>query len=125
MQNMPPLHHANIGRTQKLIGYTLSILASVMVFSSALFKFTGEANIYAVLERLGVQEYALSIGLAEMLIVLIYWIPRTSNLGFFLFCSYIGAITVAEMLMGDFPLPGLTIGGMIYLGTLLRKPTLL
>lgn len=122
---MSPLHHTNIGRTQKVIGYILSILASVMVFSSALFKFTGEVNIYLVLEKLGVQEYALPIGGAEMLIVLIYWIPRTSNLGFFLFCSYIGAITVAEMLMGDFPLPGLAIGGMIYLGTLLRKPALL
>lgn len=122
---MSALHHTGIGRTQKIIGYALSILASIMVFSSALFKFTGEVNIYLVLEKLGVQEYARPIALAEILIVLLYWIPPSSNLGFFLFCSYVGGITVAEMLMGDIPLPGLAIGAMVYVGTLLRKPTLL
>lgn len=122
---MSALHDTGIGRTQKIVGYALSILASIMVFSSAIFKFTGDTNIYAVLKTLGVVEFARPIALAEILIVLLYWIPRTSNLGFFLFCSYVGAITVAEMLMGDIPLPGLAIGAMVYVGTLLRKPTLL
>lgn len=121
---MPALHHADISRIQKFSAYTLSIIASLMVLSSAIFKFTGEPNIYNILETLGVAEHAVAIGLAEILIVALYWIPRSSNLGFFLFCSYIGAITVAEIIMGDFPLPGLTIGLMIYLGTLLRKPDL-
>lgn len=65
------------------------------------------------------------IGLIEIVCVVLYWIPRTSNVGFFLFCSYAGGIIVGELILGDVPLPGLAIGGMIYLGTLLRKPSLL
>lgn len=70
-------------------------------------------------------EYAALIGVVEVACVVLYWIPKTSNLGFFLFCSYIGGIICGELLLGEAPLPGLTIGAMIYVGTLLRKPSLL
>jgi hypothetical protein len=69
-------------------------------------------------------EHAILIGLIEIGCVLLYWIPKTSNIGFFLFCSYSGGIIVGELILGDVPLPGLAIGGMIYVGTLLRKPSL-
>ncbi|MFT5990930.1 MAG: hypothetical protein ACI9K9_002394 [Neolewinella sp.] len=51
--------------------------------------------------------------------------PKTCNIGFFLFCSYCGGIIVGELILGDVPLPGLATGAMVYIGTLLRKPSLL
>ena len=67
----------------------------------------------------------MAIGLIEIFVVVLYWIPKTMNIGFFLFCSYAGGIVVGELIHGDVPLPGLVTGAMVYVGTLLRKPSLL
>ena len=88
-------------------------------------KFFPNAEIHALLEQLGVAEHAVAIGLIEIFVVVLYWIPKTMNIGFFLFCSYAGGIVVGELIHGDVPLPGLVTGAMVYVGTLLRKPSLL
>lgn len=121
---MSSLHEPGIGKSQRMIGYVLSILASLGVLVSGLLKFTPNAWAVEPLEKLGLLEYAVLIGVMEVLVVVLYWLPKTSNIGFFLFCSYVGGILVGELLMGEVPLPGITIGLLVYLGTLLRKPTL-
>lgn len=121
---MSYLHEASISQPRKIAGYALSILASVIVFLSGIMKFTQHPSTMELLDRLGVVEQAILIGVVEVLVVVIYWIPRASNLGFFLFCAYCGGIVVGELLLGDVPLPGLAIGAMVLAGTLLRKPSL-
>lgn len=122
---MSELHEAGISKTQRIAGYILSLLPSLAVLGSGFIKFFPDTEIHLLLEQLGMAQHAILIGLIEIGCVLLYWIPKTSNIGFFLFCSYIGAIIVGELVVGDFPLPGLTIGAMIYIGTILRKPSLL
>jgi hypothetical protein len=121
---MSSLHEPGISQSRKVIGYALSIIPSLMVFTSGLLKFTPNPSILEILEKLGVAEQAVFIGLVEVFCVILYWIPKTSNIGFFLFCSYAGGIIVGELILGDLPIPGLAIGAMVYVGTLLRKPTL-
>lgn len=106
-------------------GIACAALASLLVLGSALMKFVPGTEIQVILERLGLDAYAVPIALTELGLLLIYWWPRTRNLGFFLFCFYVGGITMAEVLLGDFPLPGLAIGLLILVGTLLRRPGLL
>ncbi|WP_168797601.1 DoxX family protein [Neolewinella litorea] len=122
---MLQLHDPGISQVRRAIGYLLSFLPSLAVLGSGMTKFWPDNEIHALLAQLGMGEYAIAIGLTEIACVLLYWIPRTSNLGFFLFCSYVGGITVAELILDQVPWPGLTIGAMIYAGTLLRKPSLL
>jgi hypothetical protein len=122
---MSELHEAGISKSQRIAGYILSLLPSLAVLGSGFIKFFPNTEIHLLLEQLGMADHAVLIGLIEIGCVLLYWIPRTSNVGFFLFCSYIGGIIVGELVIGDFPAPGLTIGAMIYVGTLLRKPSLL
>jgi hypothetical protein len=121
---MPTLHEPGISRPRKITGYLLSILPSLAVLGSGFAKFLPDTEIHALLERLGMAEHAVLIGLIEIGCVLLYWLPQVGHIGFFLFCSYAGGITVAELILGDVPLPGLAIGGMVYAGTLLRKPSL-
>ena len=121
---MSTLHEATISKRQRVMGYTLSIIPSVIVFLSGVIKFKPNATMLNPLEKLGVAEHAVLIGLVEILCVVVYWIPRTSNLGFFLFCAYSGGIIVGELIMGEPPIPGLAIGTMVLAGTLLRKPSL-
>ena len=121
---MSTLHDPGISKAQRTSGYLLSVLASFMVFVSGLLKFTQNTWAMEPLEKLGLSEHAILVGVIEILCALLYWIPKTSNIGFFLLCSYVGGIIVGELLMGEVPIPGLAIGVMIYLGTLLRKPSL-
>ena len=122
---MVALHDPGIGRRRLYLGYALSLLASLGVLGSGVTKFFPAGDIHLLLDQLGVEDHAITIGLVEIAIPVLYWIPRTCNSGFFLFCSYIGGIMAAELILGDVPLPALAIGAMIYTGTLLRKPSLL
>ena len=122
---MSALHENGTSKSQWLIGYALSILASLGILGSGIIKFFPNESILLILEQLNMSEYALIIGLVEIGVVILYWIPKTSNIGFFLFCVYIGAILAGEIVLGEFPLPALATGVMIFVGTLLRKPSLL
>ena len=121
---MAALHETGISKSRKTIGYLLSALPSLVVLLSGAVKFTRNPKILETLEQLGVAEHAALIGGIEILCVLLYWIPRTANIGFFLFCSYAGGIIVGELILGEPPVPGLVVAVMIYTGTLLRKPSL-
>lgn len=122
---MLKLHEEGISKSQRITGYILSLLPSLGIMGSGFMKFFPNTEIHVLLEQLGVAEHAVMIGLVEIFVVVLYWIPRTMNIGFFLFCSYAGGIVVGELIHGDVPLPGLVTGAMIYVGTLLRKPSLL
>jgi len=122
---MSKLHENGISKTQRVTGYVLSILASIGVLGSGFIKFFPNEEINQVLGRLGLEEHSIAIGLVEVLVVVIYWIPKTVNVGFFIFCSYLGGIIAAEIMLGDIPIPGLVLGAMVYVGTFLRKPSLL
>ncbi len=121
---MSSFHEPGIPKAQKILGYLLSVLVSFMVLVSGLLKFVQNTWAMEPLEKLGLSEHVLPVAVIEVLCIVLYWIPKTSNMGFFLLCSYVGGIIVAELLMGEVPAPGLTIGFMVYLGTLLRKPSL-
>jgi len=118
------LHEPGLGKIQRSTGYLMSLLASFVVLVSGLLKFVGNPWAMEPLEKLELAEHAVAVGAIELLCVLLYWIPRTSNIGFFLLCSYAGGIIVGEILMGEAPVPGVVIGLMLFLGTLLRKPSL-
>jgi len=121
---MPPYCKSGFAAPRRTLGYTLSIFASLAIFLSGALKFIPLASALEPLEKLGLEAYALEVGLAEVALAILYWLPRTQRLGFFLLCTYIGAILLGEILMDEFPLPALILGTMIYLGTYLRMPTL-
>ncbi|MFK8058224.1 MAG: hypothetical protein AB8F78_19010 [Saprospiraceae bacterium] len=122
---MSNFHEPGISKTSRITGYVLTILASIGVLGSGLIKFFPNEEINQVLGKLGLEEHSIAIGLVEVLVVVIYWIPKTVNFGFFIFCSYLGGIVVGEIMLGDIPIPGLVLGAMVYIGTFLRKPSLL
>lgn len=109
---------------QRIGGYALSLMATFAIFLSGVFKLFHLPQAIEPLEKLDLAPYALWVGLAEVALAFFYWLPATSRLGFFLICSYIGAILLGEILMGEFPFPALILGCMIFLGTYLRTPSL-
>ncbi|MEM9897474.1 MAG: DoxX family protein [Bacteroidota bacterium] len=122
---MSTLHEPGINKARKIIGYIISILISAMFLLSVVTKLSGSEEMkenMAAIPNMG--DLIIIIGIIELASLILYWIPKTSNLGFFLLCSYCGGIIVAELVAGGPALPGIPIAVLLYIGTFLRKPSL-
>jgi hypothetical protein len=120
------LHEKQIDKTRKIAGYTLSILASAMVFFAGISKLMASEEMIKSMNALpNFSKLLLFVGGLELVLLLLYWMPKTSNLGFFLLCSFGGGCIVAEIVMGHPPMGGIMVCTLFYLGTILRKPSLL
>ena len=64
------------------------------------------------------------LGAVLLASIILYIIPKTTNIGFFLLCSYLGGVIVAEFAKGDPPTLGIGLAVLLYVGTMLRKPEL-
>jgi hypothetical protein len=131
---MAKFHEDQISKAQKIAGYVLSILFSIQILMAGVLKVIGEA---AIVERMNnIPNWGnklLFIGVLELMLLALYWIPKTQKLGFFLLCAFVGGIIVAEVAAGTHveqrgppaPLVGLVTAILLYAGTILRKPSML
>ncbi len=119
------LHESQISKTRKITGYILSILPSLMIVFSGSNKIIGSEWMVEAMNGIPhIGEMTPFIGMLEITCVLIFWIPKTSNIGFFLLSSYTGGIIVAEIVANHSPMPGIVLAIFIYVGTMLRKPSI-
>jgi len=122
---MSTLHEASIGKTRKIAGYILSILPSLMILFAGIGKVSGMEEMAENMNKIpNIGPMISFIGILELSCLLLYWIPKTSNIGFFLLASYGGGIIVAEIVSGVPPFAGIMVTTLFYVGTMLRKPAL-
>lgn len=123
---MAKLHSEGISKIRKIGGYVLSILPCMLIVFSGTMKIIGHPMMMENMAKINLEAHTPFIGALEISCVLLYWIPKTSNLGFFLLCSYTGGIIASEMAMsgGSLPFLGILVATLIYVGTFLRKPEL-
>lgn len=106
------------------LGWAMSVFVSLGIVASGMAKLMQAKPLLESLEKINLQEHILTIGIIEIVCVILYLIPKTSNIGFFLLCSYIGGIIAAEWAMGNPPTIGIVLAIILYVGTMLRKPDL-
>lgn len=131
---MATYHDSEIGKPQRIIGYILSILFSIQIFMAGILKVIQED---AIVERMSNipnwGDKLLSIGLLELGLLALYWIPKTQKIGFYLMCAFVGGIIVAEVAAGTHveqgappaPLVGIVTAILLYAGSIMRKPSML
>lgn len=123
---MTQLHEPQISKTRKITGYILSLLPSGMLLMTGVMKIYETEEMKINMGKIpNIGDLVFYIGVIELLCLVLYWIPKTCNLGFFLLCSYSGGIIIAEIVSGQLPIMGIVISMMLYIGTFLRKPSLL
>ncbi|MFT7158617.1 MAG: hypothetical protein ACI8Q1_003650 [Parvicella sp.] len=122
---MTGLNETQISKKRKIAGYILSILPSLMIFMAGIMKVIGNEGMLENMNKItNWGDKMLLVGLIELGALALYWIPKTSNIGFFLLASFAGGIIVAEVVAGYFPLSGIIVSTLLYVGTMLRKPSL-
>lgn len=96
-------------------------------------KVIGDANIILRMNKIpNWGDKLLFIGVLQLVLLALYWIPKTQKLGFYLLCSYVGGVIVAEVVAGTHaeqgmppaPLIGIVTAILLYAGTVLRIPSL-
>lgn len=110
-----------ISKTRNIIGWVLSALPVLALLGGSFNKISGKAELAAKLPYISSLPM---LGVLSLICVILYLIPKTSNIGFFLMCSYYGGVIVGELAMGEFPLIGILLSIALYVGTMLRKPKL-
>ncbi len=122
---MNNLHESQISKKRKIAGYVLSIIPSLNILMAGIMKVIPTEQLVEGMNKIpNFGDKILSVGLLELLVLALYWIPKTSNLGFLLLVSYGGGIIVAETVAGVTPVAGLIVTTLFYVGTMLRKPSL-
>ncbi len=124
---MPSLHDPDISTARKITGYVLSILPSLMLVFSGVMKLLEGDFMIEAMSALRLRSVMGFVGFLEIACVVLYWIPKTMNIGFFLLCSYAGGIIAAEWIGAEgqgIPIPGVPLAILLYVGTMLRKKAL-
>jgi len=121
---MTLLHNPEISKIRRISGYVISIMASSIIGFSAMIKLIGKELMEENMVKLHMEDITTFLGVAEVICLIIYWTPKTSNIGFFLLCTYMGGVIASELFLGYTPYTGIGVAILLYLGTMLRKPEL-
>ena len=123
---MNMLHETQISKKRKIAGYVLSIIPSSMILMAGVTKLIGTEEMMQSFGNLtNWEDKMLFIGILELIILALYWVPKTMNMGFFLMLGFMGGALLAEVILkGGMPLPAIFVTTLFYIGTMLRKPSL-
>ena len=110
-----------VSKNRKIAGWVLSAPPLLALLGGSFNKLRGSEELAAKLPYITSLPLLAAVSLT---CVVLYLVPKTSNIGFFLLCSYFGGVIVGELAMGEFPLIGILMSVLLYVGTMLRKPSL-
>ena len=112
-------------KTGRIIGWILSgLLAAVLVGPSAMGKLMEWEGKVAAFEKLGFTvEVMQKIGVLEIVLAVLFLIPRTSFVGAILLTGYLGGATVTHLRIGEPFFAPIIMGVVVWISLGLRRPT--
>ncbi len=113
-------------RTQRMVGWILTgLLGLFLIVGSGTPKFLDFPGKEEMLNKMGISSALLSkIGVLEIIISILFLIPRTSFLGAILITAYLGGAVVTHLRIGEpwfFPV---VIGVVLWVALGLRQPAI-
>lgn len=87
-------------KIKKITGIVLTVLAVGMVAMSGVMKLMGSAESVKGLQAVGVAQYAMMLGLAEVVFAALFAFPKTLKIGFLLLASYFAGALAVEVSYG-------------------------
>lgn len=111
-------------KAMRISGWVMSaLLAAFLIFASASGKFVDWEGKAEMFEHLGYSsDVMFKIGVLEVILAILFLIPRTGFLGAVLLTGYLGGATVTHVRVGDpFFMPVL-IGVFLWTSYVFRRP---
>ena len=110
-------------KTTRIISIILLAVPSLMLLMSSVMKLAGAKQMVEGLTKAGMGNYIFLLGLIELFSVILLWIPKTRNIGFFLVCSYLGGALSIELAGGQ-PPSAVIFLAIIWIAVFLRDRTM-
>jgi hypothetical protein len=108
----------------QLAGWILSgLIAAFLIGGSAVGKFVEWEGKAKMFEHLGyTNELIMKIGVLEVILAILFVIPRTGFIGAILLTGYLGGATVTHLRVGDPFFMPIVIGVVMWIALGLRRP---
>lgn len=90
-------------KTQKILAIIFMALPSLMLVMSGVMKIMGGEQVVTGLTKAGYGPYIKIFGIAEIVFVILFWIPKTYKIGFYFILSYLGGAAAVELSGGANP----------------------
>ena len=111
-------------KSKRITSIVLMTIPSLMLVMSSVMKLTGAKQMVESLSKAGMGNYNLFLlGLIELLSVILLWVPKTRNIGFFLVCSYLGGALSVELASGRIPTAAILLT-IIWIAVFLKDPSM-
>ena len=108
-----------------IVGWVISVLASLMFVFSASMKFVGGPELAKGMEHLELMKIpVIPLAILELTCVAIYLIPPTSVLGAILVTGYLGGAMLTHLRVGEAVFIHIVLGMLVWLGIYLREDRL-
>jgi len=92
-----------MSKSTRIFSIVLLAIPSVILLLSAAGKLSANRDVVQSFGKSGLRNYITIMGVTELLLVALLWIPKARNIGFFLACSYFGGAMSFELSNGHFP----------------------
>lgn len=91
------------GKLRNILSIVFLAIPSLMVLVSAGFKLSGHPLVVEKMTRIGYGSYLTILGAAEVVFLILLWVPKTWRVGFFFLLSYLGGASAIEISVGETP----------------------
>jgi hypothetical protein len=88
-------------KTKNIVSIVVGALPAAMVLMSAIMKLTANPQLVASMSKGGFGPYIPAFGAIEIISLILFFVPKTKKIGFYLLCSYLGGACAVELSMGS------------------------
>ncbi|PLK43167.1 MULTISPECIES: DoxX family protein [unclassified Emticicia] len=91
-------------KTKKILSIIFLAIPSLLLLMSGVMKISGAEQVVTGLTKGGFGPYITAFGVAEIIFVILLWIPKTYKVGFYFILSYLGGAAAVELAGGQNPI---------------------
>lgn len=106
-------------KTRKILSIIFLAIPSLMVVLSGVMKLSGSEEIVTGLSKIGYASLISTLGAAELIFVILLWIPKTWKIGFYFLLSYLGGAAAIEI-SGGKPVVALVLIALLWVGVYVK-----
>jgi hypothetical protein len=92
---------STMSRGRRIAAWVLTGLLTALLAVSAAGKLAGAAQVVGMMQKWGLGNHVLLIGIGELTSAVLFLIPRTHSLGLLLLTAYMGGAIVTHMQHGE------------------------
>ena len=84
-------------KVKRIITIVVALLAVGMVVMSGIMKLAGSAEVIKMLDAVGVGQYRIYLGLAEIFFAALFAVPKSMKIGLLMLTAYFGGALATEV----------------------------